>query len=521
MKVLACRCGLVCAFAIALAAAPADAHASRTVIRGSQLAHHLRAGVPISENGLVVRGPVNLAGADAVRRVFECHRCTFKGPILAHDVTFDRTVDLSGSIFGKRVDFSGATFHAPALFRAIEPAGGSDLPDECVSPSAPGQPACFRGPASFGLAVFDDFASFSGSQFVQPASFADVRFSDATFDQTGFGRGAAFDGAAFRTHANFNGAMFDGTASFGGTDFRGLTDFSGATFGAGGDFTAAQFAVGASFLASEFDATPDEDQAARFQSVTAGGDLNFTFALFTAPKNVDVSANFAELVSGGSLVFRPARVPERFALSMGKLQVRDLNMDVGFVSSVNDPDPSQRERDQRAVLSTIENSAKARGDLSEANDAHYAFQKLKSRHYWALWRALDYVFYRGVAGYLVRPLRPLLVLLALATLISLFQLARLKTTPEKGSTEKPNPPRPPRSRRRRVWQGTRRRCTDFLTCMLDTFALLAPRRGEARTAAPALAQRLESFVFRLLLVCALLGLANSNPTLRQMVDTLF
>ena len=53
MKVLACRCGLVCAFAIALAVAPADAHARRTMIRGSQLAHHLLAGVPISENGLV------------------------------------------------------------------------------------------------------------------------------------------------------------------------------------------------------------------------------------------------------------------------------------------------------------------------------------------------------------------------------------------------------------------------------------------------------------------------------------
>src|ERR687887_1491020 len=120
MKALARCCGLVCACAIALAASPTSADARRAAIPGWQLAHKLRAGIPISETASVIRGPVNLTGTDAVRRVFECHRCTFEDPILAHDVTFDRTVDLSGSIFSKRVDFSGATFHAPALFRAIE-----------------------------------------------------------------------------------------------------------------------------------------------------------------------------------------------------------------------------------------------------------------------------------------------------------------------------------------------------------------------------------------------------------------
>jgi hypothetical protein len=61
---------------------------------------------------------------------------------------------------------------------------------------------------------------------------------------------------------------------------------------------------------------------------------------------------------------------------------------------------------------------------------------------------------------------------------------------------------------------------NLFTSFLDTFALLAPRRGSDAAARPLL-QRLEAFGYRLLLVCALIALANSNPTLRQMVDTLF
>jgi hypothetical protein len=51
--------------------------------------------------------------------------------------------------------------------------------------------------------------------------------------------------------------------------------------------------------------------------------------------------------------------------------------------------------------------------------------------------------------------------------------------------------------------------------VLDTLAYIAPGHGEA-----AIGRRFESTVYRVLVVCALFGLANSNPTLRQMLDAL-
>ena len=82
-----------------------------------------------------------------------------------------------------------------------------------------------------------------------------------------------------------------------------------------------------------------------------------------------------------------------------------------------------------SVLAMIESSAKARGDLGVANDAHYESLVIASRNYsWPI-RVLDFVFYRTFAGYLVRPFQPLLALLALAAVVTAFQLARSGPTP--------------------------------------------------------------------------------------------
>jgi hypothetical protein len=50
---------------------------------------------------------------------------------------------------------------------------------------------------------------------------------------------------------------------------------------------------------------------------------------------------------------------------------------------------------------------------------------------------------------------------------------------------------------------------------------LVGRRRSDRDGSESSGRRLEIVAYRLLVVCALLGLANSNPTLRQMVDALF
>src|SRR4029450_6921283 len=80
--------------------------------------------------------------------------------------------------------------------------------------------------------------------------------------------------------------------------------------------------------------------------------------------------------------------------------------------------------DRPSVLGLIESSAKARDDLAHANQAHYARQALKSRQYAGWLHFLDFVFYRGIAGYFVRPFHPVVALLALASIFPLLRMPR-------------------------------------------------------------------------------------------------
>lgn len=468
-------------------------------VAGSSIAHDLRAGRTVIEAGVVVDGPLDLGKTRLVRGLFRCRECTFRGRLAAPDVTFARTVDLTGSTFRRPVDFRGTTFRGPALFRAApaETKGG-----------AGDRPSRFLAGGDFSLAVFEDFASFKGSELNGAAVFRDTRFTHVSFGGAIFDS-ATFDGGSFRGAARFNGAVFTNAARFGETDFSDRTNFSLSVFQSGAAFTGSHFSDGASFLAAEFASSAEGEEAARFDSVASPGNLDFTFARFVGgdeqADEPSVVAVFSDLVCGRSLVLRDAVFPEDGRLAMDRLQVRDLVMEIDAVALIEDGARGERRR----VLEAIEESAKARDDLAEANDAHYRLQVMQSKEHGAVVRALDYVFYRGVAGYFVRPLRPLLVLLGLVLVVAVGRELR---------GGRPSEAQPSSSRVRRVWRHGRERGAGLLAHVLNTFALLGPRRGEGE---PTLSERLEAFAYRLLAVCALLGLANSNPTLRQMVDTLF
>ena len=153
-------------------------------------------------------------------------------------------------------------------------------------------------------------------------------------------------------------------------------------------------------------------------------------------------------------------------------------------------------------------SAKVRNDLTVANDAHYDLAALRSDGYWWPWRMLDRGFSGGIAGYFVRPFKPMVALLVLAAILALVRTIRTRS----------NSPQPRRSAR---WRST---IADagmwlhrFTTELLDALARIG--RG-ASTDGPSLGRRLETFTYRVLIVCAVLGFANSNPTLRQMLDAL-
>ena len=91
----------------------------------------------------------------------------------------------------------------------------------------------------------------------------------------------------------------------------------------------------------------------------------------------------------------------------------DLSVDL---SAVNRAAPSAR----LTMLQAVADTAREAGDLDLANEATYRrFVELNRDGPW-IKRAADMVFYRGITGYLVKPLRPLaglLVLLLIGTTV--------------------------------------------------------------------------------------------------------
>ena len=147
---------------------------------------------------------------------------------------------------------------------------------------------------------------------------------------------------------------------------------------------------------------------------------------------------------------------------MDDFSVRDLVMGTGDVALIKDA------AKRKQVLQTIEESAKARGDLAVANDAHYELRVIQSKHYGTVGHALDYVFYRGIAGYLVRPLRPILVLLGLALLLSVVrEVRRARSAGDRTSPRRVT----------RLARSAQARGAGLLATLLDTLAKICPRRG--------------------------------------------
>ncbi len=106
-------------------------------------------------------------------------------------------------------------------------------------------------------------------------------------------------------------------------------------------------------------------------------------------------------------------------------------MDVGTVDQAVQPS------DRLRVLEMVEASAKARNDLTVANDAHYDLAALRSNGYWWPWRMLDRGFYGGIAGYFVRPFRPMVTLLALAAILALVRTIRRRSASSEPRSSRP------------------------------------------------------------------------------------
>jgi uncharacterized protein YjbI with pentapeptide repeats len=494
---------------------------------------------PVVLQGAIINGDLDLRGRV---RGFTCHNCRFGGRLLAVGAKLRGKLDLTGSEIGGDVDLRDATlagdFVAPgATFNGLMDLRGAKLQGAELSRSrfqAPllagddiSLPTTFGGPADFALADFSNRVTFENAVF-KSANFRFATFAADAIFANAHAVDATFTRAIFRGASDFNGSSFDGAATFQGVDFEGPADFSLASFGGDVSFSYSRLDQGAAFVAAAFtepaqptgkQAMPAPPTPVDLSHFASRSDLDFAFAEFDRP------LTFTNVVVSGTLSFSNAN----FAVSKGvvfdRVSPQNLEMSVDdTLRAVGDP------TQQQAVLSFIEASAKEHGNLGLANDALYARQELKSDRYWLPWRVLDFAFYRWIAGYFVRPVRPLIWLLILALVASVLRDATFKERREMRLMEKQGRrasyrivrrsqvgPRQAGDRIARGFRDLGDTVAEATRAFRNTLLLIVPGSGRSEQRK---GREGEVFVYGILLACALVGLANSNPTLRQMFDAI-
>jgi Pentapeptide repeats (9 copies) len=485
--------------------------------------------------GSRVDGDVQLGAT--VRHTFVCDKCVIQGDVVAPvGAKLERGINLTGSTISGRLELAGATisrgfvahgavFDGIVNLRGTTVRGGTDLSEAAFhslfladsNSGATNPPTMLGEGADFSLASFSNLATFGNVDFTRGADFdlakfdSNAVFASATFGKPDTGGEASFARTIFAGPVDFSSATVWGTAGFTDAEFQDRADFTDAIFVGPAAFDRASFVQGATFRGSTFqplkkkDCSQDSIQDS-FQSVSSGGNLNFNYATFWA-------TDFSGIDVADTISFEDSTVPKDDQFP--KCTVPKLSFSQAtagrFVMRSDDALSSVAGADRTLVLQMIESSAAKANDLGTANDAHYARLELESHNEWWGLRVLNAVFYRGIAGYLVRPLHPVVALVALAVLVT---LARVIYHGAGNASAKANAlEEPPVRAHRRALAVERRFRTSFAT----TLSLIGPKRGDDKERE---GRQLEILTFRVLVACALIGFANSNPTLRQMLDAI-
>jgi len=493
--------------AAALAGVAAAALAGFLLLPPRAPAESSRTLTAASFEALLGSGPVRLSRArivgdislEAVPYPLRCIDCVFagdvvaggrkvRGPVDLAGSTFDGIVDFRGVRFGRAFDVEGATFRAPALFGSAAKPVLSDSPRGHTE---------FAGTADFSLATFAQAATFERAWFDKRADFTFVRFgTDAVFSYASVSEAIAFDRAAFAGSAEFAGVSFDGPASFKGVELHGPTDFSLADFGDDAIFDYAHFGRDAAFLYTSFDA------GGSFIGIDAAGGLDFAHSKITETMDFD-NARSARTVSFADAEFDPHGTLTFNDASLGGLLL-------GVHALLQHVDP-QVLGNRKQDLSLLDATAREHNDLGLANDAHYNREVLHSGHMPWYWRPFNIVGYRYGAGYFVRPFNPLVILGALAGVFALWRTLTKRRRPRQLDLDDAG--------RGAEATHTARSALGFASAFASeygkTLLSVIPGKGSNTETYGA-----ELVVYRLLGACALVGFANTNPTLRQMFDAL-
>ena len=534
---------LACAAAVILVA-PGLAHGAETTISGAQLAQLVGAGETVEMDGLTVVGDVDLRPLETTARIFRCTRCTFEGAIEASNLTFERVVDLSGSRLERGANFEGAVFRDAFLMRSVGE-----------------QAATVVEPAVFTLAAFEDRANFDGSQFG----------SDADFRVTQFVGDASFAGATVAGDARFDSATFEGRAQFNGSSIGGDADFTTATFRDKADFRRVGFAGDATFSGAGLDAV-DFTQSRfsgvlTFEEASIEGTCSFRAATFEADVLFGGVAlrgptDFQAASAQGEIDFTDTSATDRFDLRglstthpiwLDRVTAPALEMDLDRLGNITSTAVQIR------VLAMIEAGARERGDIDLANDAAFRRSQLQTDRKDGMDRLVGQAG-ETVGGYLVQPLVParaMVLLLAIGTLVRAvarlvpaisrrrlaWDLAPAPVAADGGAgpmigasndtahdpPTAPDPAGNPASSRAthdalltvgKTAATVARAFADTLRAAVRLRPQDIPerRRDDLSAYGAALLAAAEWFAYKLLFALFLIGLANSNPTFKQLVE---
>jgi hypothetical protein len=474
----------------------------------------------IDTQGLVITGDVDLRDVSRVDHLLACRDCTITGSLRAADVVFGRVVDLSGLQVQGSLDIHGATFLDAFLLqrsadRAPFVAGRSNLQTVTFAHQTAFDGVEFGGPfdarsmtargdSSFVEVRFVDTADFARTQFQSTANFSGAMFFDlARFDRAHFTGPTLVQESLFDDAVTFMRVRFDAGADYTLAVFKGAVSFDRALFGAATSFRFVRSSEQLSFdQAQVLDSldfhTADLPGGISLNSVTTTGVLSLTGALIGRDANVGDSQGDPESSVG-----------------------LDPPPTTGLLMDIADTERIAGSRTQIRALDVLEETAAARGDLALANDARYRLLALSGQRHGTVRRALDTVFYRSMAGYLVRPLHPLLWLVAVIAVASLVRAAshwrtwgRERLSVHDGA---------------RSWRSVAR-ALPLAASAIAAGASESVRRAVTRRAggdespvvsrAAARAIAVEVFAYRALIAVALIAVGNSSATVREVIDAI-
>lgn len=477
------------------------ARATTTTVSADALIEQVRRGEAVDVADVDVQGDFDLRALHEVPRPFHCRRCRFGGAVRLDDVVLHARMDLSGSTFSGPFDAEGAVFEGAAQFGASGDVRSQFGPETNFAGAAfmdvgDFSTAAFNGPAAFTSARFAADARFDGAAFKGRVAFVDALFEGrasfgAVSPRACFDDSADFTRVRFSAGSDFRQRCFRGIANFTDAEFVGVLEMRQATFDGAALFADARIVGGATFLGATFDCR------VTFDAVTASGPLDFTGAAFPHVVSFFRLASSDRLVldhaifGDGALTPCPGddatRVQTRVVVT--GMSVRRLSMDLRDVHRVG-------AGEERRILRTIEDGARRDGDIDAANKARYQRQVIEGDSATPIRRALDWAFYRWGAGYFLRPLRPAAVLAVLVLAIALYRQLRAPRTSMGWAN----------AYFHQIERG-----------MSLAFRKTARKDGEEE--AP-VSRWVEYGLYKLLVIAIALGVANSNETLRQMLDAI-